>query len=117
MVEYALANDRQALIFVNSRKSAESSAEKLGAVAEKYTDNDFAKSLATDAKDVLSTPTKQCRRLGDCLIKGCAFHHAGLVAKQRKLNRGFVQIETPESYLRNTDACNGCESSVIDCHN
>jgi len=85
VIEYALAKDRQALVFVNSRKSAEAQAEKLGAVAEKYTNKAFAKSLAEDARNALSTPTKQCRRLGECISKGCAFHHAGLVAKQRKL--------------------------------
>lgn len=85
MVEHALAKGRQVLVFMNSRKSAEASAEKLGAVAEKYTNRDFAKSLAEDARGALATPTKQCRRLSDCLSKGCAFHHAGLVAKQRKL--------------------------------
>jgi helicase len=33
----------------------------------------------------LSKPTKQCERLGRCVKQGIAFHHAGLVAKQREL--------------------------------
>ncbi len=85
IIEHALSKDRQALVFVNSRKSAEAQAEKLGAIAKKYSDAGIAKTMASDATGALTTPTKQCRRLGLCLAQGCAFHHAGLVAKQRKL--------------------------------
>ncbi len=42
-------------------------------------------------------PTKQCEKLAKCLQKGAIFHHAGLVAKQRKLiednfKRGLIKI-------------------------
>ncbi|MBU4246474.1 MAG: DEAD/DEAH box helicase [Nanoarchaeota archaeon] len=85
MIEHALAKDRQVLVFVNSRKSAEAQAEKLGDVAKKYADISISKTMARDAIGALSTPTKQCKRLGLCLAQGTAFHHAGLVPKQRKL--------------------------------
>ena len=34
---------------------------------------------------VLSSPTKQCKRLARCTQHGIAFHHAGLPNKQREL--------------------------------
>ncbi|MFH1649696.1 MAG: LAGLIDADG family homing endonuclease [Candidatus Woesearchaeota archaeon] len=41
--------------------------------------------MGVKAELVLSTPTKQCKRLGTCLRKSIAFHHAGLHSKQREL--------------------------------
>ncbi len=85
VVEHCLKDGKQLLIFVNSRRSAEAQAEKLRKVAEKYTNLKFAGELSLEAKEALKSSTKQCRRLAKCLEKGTAFHHAGLVQKQRKL--------------------------------
>ena len=74
---------KQALVFVNTKKSAEKTAE------------DIARKIKTESKELLelsektlkalSSPTKQCQRLAASIKKGVAFHHAGLVAKQREL--------------------------------
>jgi helicase len=73
---------KQALLFVNTKRSAEKVAEdiakKLHAVPE-------MEEVALDAESVLGSPTKQCLRLGKILRKGIAFHHAGLHQKQREL--------------------------------
>ncbi|MFH0956757.1 MAG: helicase-related protein, partial [Candidatus Aenigmatarchaeota archaeon] len=47
--------------------------------------------------NVLDHPTAQCRKLGECLQKGATFHHAGLVAGQRKLiedafRKGLIKV-------------------------
>lgn len=81
-----IASGKQALMFVNSKKRAEKSAEEIAKVikiseAEKLLYND----LADKALKALSNPTKQCERLSLCLKKGIAFHHSGLVSKQRSL--------------------------------
>ena len=79
---------KQALAFINTRRGAESAAEKLSAVmAKKLSNEEKEKLLDISAKvgHALEHPTKQCGRLADCVKGGTAFHHAGLAAKQRKL--------------------------------
>ncbi len=78
-----LSKGKQALVFCNTKRGAESQAEKL---AVKVETKDVKKlELAEEILDVLSSPTKQCRRLAGCVKKGVAFHHAGLHSKQRAL--------------------------------
>ncbi len=43
------------------------------------------KKLAGSVEKALPVPTKQCKRLSKIIEGGAAFHHAGLVAAQRKL--------------------------------
>ncbi|MFH1682643.1 MAG: hypothetical protein ABIA37_02490, partial [Candidatus Woesearchaeota archaeon] len=64
---------KQALVFVPSRASAEKTAEDIS----NQTKLMFPE-LANQILKVSSTPTKQCRRLANCIKKGIAFHHAGL---------------------------------------
>ncbi len=89
--EHALVHDtvkkgKQCLLFVSTRRSAESVAEKtalspLLSPEEKA----FLLKLSKEIEKALAVPTKQCRRLALCVRQGTAFHHAGLVAKQRHL--------------------------------
>lgn len=72
--------EKQALIFVSTRRSAEATAEKI-----KFVNNNELNKIATEVESALSVPTKQCKRLAGCVRQGTAFHHAGLMAKQRKL--------------------------------
>jgi helicase len=78
-----LAHAKQALIFVNTKKSAEKVAEdisKKSKLKDKALDE-----LAEAILHALSKPTKQCERLAYCVKKGIAYHHAGLVHKQKEL--------------------------------
>ena len=80
--------EKQTLMFVSTRRSAESVAEKLSKDLKKVLavgEREKLKKLANDIENVLSNPTKQCRRLARIVEGGAAFHHAGLVGKQRKL--------------------------------
>lgn len=84
ITEKAVAGGGQLLIFVNSKRSAESVAEKLG---EKVGLGGEAE-LKLTQKGILSAlnpPTPQCKRLSACVVNGTAFHHSGLVNKQRTL--------------------------------
>ncbi len=72
--------NKQALLFVNTKRSAEACAEK---ISKKTKFNE--KQLAEKILKVLTKPTKQCRRLAASMEKGIAFHHAGLHNKQREL--------------------------------
>ena len=74
---------KQALVFVNTKRSAEKTAED---ISKKVKTNDKKLiELSDKVLKALSSHTKQCERLSNCLKKGIAFHHAGLVAKQREL--------------------------------
>lgn len=73
---------KQAIVFVNTKKSAEKTAED---ISKKLKKDEALSKLADDALNALSRPTKQCERLSMCLQKGVAFHHAGLTAKQKDI--------------------------------
>ncbi|MDP3765808.1 MAG: helicase-related protein [Nanoarchaeota archaeon] len=74
---------KQALIFANTKKSAEKTAEEIS--KKMKSDSDALKELAEKALNTLSRPTKQCERLAFCLKKGIAFHHAGLTQEQKSI--------------------------------
>ena len=83
-----LEKGKQILVFVSTRRSAEATSEKLSKDIKKLlnvNERNKLKKLAKDVESVLGNPTKQCRRLARIIEGGTAFHHAGLVAKQRKL--------------------------------
>ncbi|MFH1399327.1 MAG: helicase-related protein [Candidatus Woesearchaeota archaeon] len=86
-----ITKKKQALIFVNTKLSAEKCAED---IAKKLS---TSTQLATDILSALPKPTKQCERLAKVIKKGIAFHHAGLVQKQRNLiedefRKGTIKI-------------------------
>ncbi|MBI2651842.1 DEAD/DEAH box helicase, partial [Candidatus Woesearchaeota archaeon] len=74
---------KQALIFANTKKSAEKTAEEISKKIK--SDNESFKKLADEALNALSRPTKQCERLAFCLKKGISFHHAGLTQEQKNI--------------------------------
>ena len=74
---------KQALIFVNTKRSAEKTAEEISKKIK--TSDKKLEELSEAVLKVLSRPTKQCERLAKCIKKGIAFHHAGLTHKQKEL--------------------------------
>ncbi|MFH1408629.1 MAG: helicase-related protein [Nanoarchaeota archaeon] len=74
---------KQALIFVNTKRSAEKVAEDIARKTK--LSHPYLNEIAYKARKALSKPTKQCERLAYCLERGTAFHHAGLAQKQREL--------------------------------
>jgi len=84
--------NKQALIFVASRPSAEKTAEEIASLTSfNYPE------LEKEILHKISAPTKQCRRLSHCVKKGIAFHHSGLTSAQRELiedefRRGTIKI-------------------------
>lgn len=88
-----LERGKQSLFFVNTKPSAEKLAEE---ISKKIKDTSLEE-LSKKIENVLSKPTVQCRRLAKCVLKGVAFHHAGLTAEQRDLiennfKKGIVKI-------------------------
>ncbi|MEM3374704.1 MAG: helicase-related protein [Candidatus Woesearchaeota archaeon] len=94
-----LKKNKQALVFCNTRKSAEATAEKISKYIknfDKNLENEWL-NISESALNVLSTPTKQCQRLALCLKKGIAFHHAGLHSEQRAIvennfRKGLIKV-------------------------
>ncbi len=80
-------NLKQALVFANTKRSAEKAAEDIAKAIKDLSEKQKQEydSLSEKALNALSTPTKQCKRLAFCLKKGIAFHHAGLVPKQKEI--------------------------------
>jgi replicative superfamily II helicase len=88
ITENVLKLKKQALFFVATRKSAEALAERLGKVVRNFLGKNEKKllnELSDRVKNVLEVPTKQCKRLAKCVKNGTAFHHSGLLFKQRCL--------------------------------
>ena len=90
-----LSKSKQALVFFNTKKSAEKAAED---IAKKIKNEDSAlKELSNEVLRALSKPTRQCERAALCIAKGIAFHHAGLTSKQKNLieenfRRGIIKM-------------------------
>lgn len=112
----------QSLVFVNSRRSAEAVADKF---AEKLEVDMDTKVKLGDVADkilnVLSPSTAQCRRLAGAVRGGAAFHHAGVVNKQRELiengfKEGLIKVisATPTLCLEeNTDIWRGITETPV----
>jgi len=78
--------EKQALIFANTRRRAEGIASQLASFVEKSLSDKQKTALEKDSKAVLKVldpSTEQCKRLSNLVSKGVAFHHAGLLSKQR----------------------------------
>lgn len=84
-----LERNKQAIVFCNSKRSAEKCAEDSSRkiTTGMLTDSEKKQlnELSDEALHALSKPTKQCERLAECVKKGVAYHHAGLVYEQKSL--------------------------------
>ncbi len=86
--EDTLKKGKQIIFFINSRKRAEALAKKLSSITKKYlseAEKLSLKNLSDRIKNVLEIPTEQCLKLGEVVLDGVAFHHAGLLNEQRIL--------------------------------
>ncbi|MCL5017666.1 MAG: DEAD/DEAH box helicase [Candidatus Parvarchaeota archaeon] len=82
-----IKNKKQALVFSQTKKTAVSNAKSISESVEKRLSDEDKKILRKVSSEILHSldaPTTQCRELSDLVQKGVAFHHAGLVHKQRK---------------------------------
>ncbi|MEM5836154.1 MAG: DEAD/DEAH box helicase [Candidatus Aenigmatarchaeota archaeon] len=100
ITENVLQLKKQALFFVATRRTAESLAEDLTKITRSYLKREEEKklqNLAEEILNVLEIPTQQCKRLATCIRSGVAFHHAGLLGKQKRLieekfREGLIKI-------------------------
>ncbi|MBI2005188.1 MAG: DEAD/DEAH box helicase [Candidatus Aenigmarchaeota archaeon] len=88
IIQNTLELNKQALIFTATRKNAESLAERLCKTVKfklKGDEQTILDSLCREVEGVLEYPTQQCKKLAGCIRSGVAFHHAGLLGKQKSL--------------------------------
>ncbi len=86
LVDDTLSEGGSSLVFVNSRRNAESAARRLGAVVESHLTRDEREqltALAEEIRDVSDAGTSD--DLADVVERGAAFHHAGLARGHRSL--------------------------------
>lgn len=91
---------KQILFFVSTRKKTERLANKLADVVEKYIDEKERSELAKISNEIISvleSPTDQCEKLAELVKRGIAFHHSGLLYKQRKIieenfRKGLIKV-------------------------
>jgi len=74
------------LVFVNSRRNAESAAKRLANTTVNHLGGEEAARLQEVAEEIRGvSDTETSDDLADCVAKGAAFHHAGLESRQRSL--------------------------------
>ena len=79
---------KQALIFNMNKKSTVSTSKIIGDIlSNKLTENEKIQlnKISKEILNVLDKPTEQCENLAEVVKNGSAFHHAGLLNKQRKI--------------------------------
>ena len=86
LVDDALDEGGSSLVFVNSRRNAESAARRLGDVTRGHLTDDERADLAALADEVRGvSDTETSDDLAAAVAKGAAFHHAGLAPEHRRL--------------------------------
>ncbi len=94
LTEETVSRDKQALIFLSSRRNAEKTAEETGKFVKKFLTEEEKVLLQDISEKILSVPshpTRQCRRLAECVKNGTAFHHAGLQNGQRTIIEDYFR--------------------------
>ena len=88
ILENTISLRKQALFFVSTRRNAEGLASRLTTTTKPKLTNlerEQLKKLSEDVLGALESPTRQCKKLADCVKFGSAFHHAGLLRRQKTL--------------------------------
>ncbi|MEM7818325.1 MAG: DEAD/DEAH box helicase [Candidatus Aenigmatarchaeota archaeon] len=84
LIKTILEKNKQAIIFCSTRKEAENLAKRLSEITKNYLKEDLSH-YSKEILNVLENPTEQCEKLSELVKNGIAFHHAGLLYKQRKI--------------------------------
>jgi helicase len=95
-----LQREKQIIFFLSSRRNTQGLAKRLA----KLVSNDLSSEVKGELEIIsdkilysLERPTEQCRLLSELIKSGVAFHHAGLVQKQKELieeafNKKLVKV-------------------------
>lgn len=100
LIEDTLSRNKQALVFLSTRRNAESVAEKSCEITNKFLtkrQKEILKDISNKILNVLEIPTHQCKKISELVKNGCAFHHSGLLSKQKTqiedcFRRGLIKV-------------------------
>ncbi|MDO8428029.1 MAG: DEAD/DEAH box helicase [Candidatus Diapherotrites archaeon] len=101
-VQNVLEREKQILVFVQDRRRAESLAKNLSKRISKQVSEKEKIVLEKLSKKILhslESPTEQCKTLAEVVSQGIAFHHAGIVQKQRKLIEDAFRARTLKAII------------------
>lgn len=92
-----IGRGKQIIIFVNTKRGAEATAEKISLKLKNQLDSNELTEISEKLQKAVSSPTRQCLRLGKIAAHGSVFHHAGLHSKQRdlieeKFREGIIKV-------------------------
>ncbi|MFH0837066.1 MAG: DEAD/DEAH box helicase [Candidatus Aenigmatarchaeota archaeon] len=110
-----LEMEKQSLVFLGTRRSAESVAEKLAKITDGYLnakERSELNKIADSIENTLPSTTKQCRKLASVVRKGSAFHHAGLVARQRELIEDNFRLGLIKSLSATPTLCLDADTKI-----
>jgi len=88
IVKDVMLKNKQLLIFCSTRRNAEALAERISRFLINWLKDKEIAELAKISKEIensLEIATRQCKRLAECVRKGVAFHHSGLISRQRRI--------------------------------
>ncbi|MCW1291962.1 MAG: DEAD/DEAH box helicase [Candidatus Rehaiarchaeum fermentans] len=87
VVNYLVSNRKQFILFSPTRNLAESYAEKISILVNRWAKENQNELISLSEKlfSALDIPTKSFEKLAKVVRNGVAFHHAGLLNEQRKL--------------------------------
>ncbi len=86
VAEDVLERHKQALVFFSTKRGAEAGAVRLSEIIKsRLSREDLAEleRVSSVVLNALDRPTEQCRKLSGLVANGVAFHHSGLLNKQR----------------------------------
>jgi helicase len=88
LLEDTLNRNKQILLFYSTKRNTEQGATRLAQyVKSTLPKEDIAEleTISSEVLNVLDRPTEQCVKLSNLVSSGIAFHHSGLVNKQRSI--------------------------------
>ena len=99
LVSSVTVNGQQSIVFVSSKRGTEAEAERMCKVVRHQLSDVEIRRLEKVSEKILgalSTPTDQCLRLAKVVRLGVAFHHSGLVQKQK----GIIEESYRKGYIK-----------------
>ncbi|RLG14225.1 extensin [Candidatus Pacearchaeota archaeon] len=98
LLDYVLKKKYQTLVFLTTRKTAETTAKKVSSKVNKILTQKEKESLSLAATRIIkqSSGTKQAEEIAKLVQSGVAFHHAGLNPMQRRI----IEIEFKKGNIK-----------------
>ena len=118
LLQDTLEQKKQIILFYSTKKNTEAGATRLSHEIKKGLSREDIAELQTISADVLNAldrPTEQCIKLSNLVTDGVAFHHSGLVNKQRSIIENAFKANRIKAICCNHHSWLWCQPSCIYC--